>query len=212
MTRTHNESGPRLTTVPKSSAPSNNEAELALIRRVSLRDRIALRELYVLYHRRLSRFLMRLTQRQDLAEEVINDTLLVVWNSADRFRGDSRVSTWIVGIAYRRALKSIRRRRSFELVELEATDSLAGPDGVLACETQEWIEEALEELPLEQRLCLELAYVLGHSCEEISVITSCPVNTVKTRLYHARRKLCVLLPRLAGTPPNNAAPNNGGSR
>ncbi|MFC4312826.1 sigma-70 family RNA polymerase sigma factor [Steroidobacter flavus] len=208
MTRIHNESGPRLATVAKPSALSNNEAELALIRRVSLRDRTALRELYLLYHRRLSRFLMRLTQRQDLAEEVINDTLLVVWNSADRFRGDSRVSTWIVGIAYRRALKSIRRRRSFELVELEATDSLVGVDNLQACETQEWIEEALEELPLEQRLCLELAYVLGHSCEEISVITSCPVNTVKTRLYHARRKLSVLLPRLAGAAQSPPQGNN----
>ncbi|WP_129646707.1 RNA polymerase sigma factor [Peristeroidobacter agariperforans] len=208
MTRTHNESGPRLTTVAKPSALSNNEAELALIRRVSLRDRAALRELYLLYHRRLSRFLMRLTQRQDVAEEVINDTLLVVWNSADRFRGDSRVSTWIVGIAYRRALKSVRRRRSFELLELEATDSLVGVDGVQACETQEWIEEALEELPVEQRMCLELAYVLGHSCEEISVITSCPVNTVKTRLYHARRKLSTLLPLLAGNPPNTPQNNN----
>jgi RNA polymerase sigma-70 factor (ECF subfamily) len=208
MTRTHNESGPRLATVAKSSALSNNETELALIRRVSLRDRTALRELYLLYHRRLSRFLMRLTQRQDLAEEVINDTLLVVWNSADRFRGDSRVSTWIVGIAYRRALKSVRRRRSFELLEMEATDALVGVDGLQACETQEWIEEALEELPIEQRMCLELAYVLGHSCEEISVITSCPVNTVKTRLYHARRKLSTLLPRLAGNPPNTSQNNN----
>lgn len=202
ITRTHNESGPRLATVAKPSALSNNEAELALIRRVSLRDRAALRDLYLLYHRRLSRFLMRLTQRQDIAEEVINDTLLVVWNSADRFRGDSRVSTWIVGIAYRRALKSVRRRRSFELLELEATDALVGVDGLQACETQEWIEEALEELPIEQRMCLELAYVLGHSCEEIAVITSCPVNTVKTRLYHARRKLSALLPLLAGNPPN----------
>jgi RNA polymerase sigma-70 factor, ECF subfamily len=208
MTRAHNESGPRLATVAKPSALSNNDAELALIRRVSLRDRAALRELYLLYHRRLSRFLMRLTQRQDLAEEVINDTLLVVWNSAERFRGDSRVSTWIVGIAYRRALKSIRRRRSFELLELEATDALVGVDGVQACETQEWIEEALQTLPIEQRMCLELAYVLGHSCEEISVITSCPVNTVKTRLYHARRKLSTLLPRLAGNPPNTPQNSN----
>ena len=199
MTRTQNDTSPRLAPVAKSSL-SNNEAELALIRRVSLRDRGALRELYLLYHRRLSRFLMRLTQRQDLAEEVINDTLMVVWNSADRFRGDSRVSTWIVGIAYRRALKSIRRRRSFELVELEANDNLVGVDNLQACETQEWIEEALDELPIEQRLCLELAYVLGHSCEEIAAITSCPVNTVKTRLFHARRKLSVLLPRLAGNP------------
>ena len=198
ITRTYNESGPRLATIAKPSALSNNEAELALIRRVSLRDRTALRELYLLYHRRLSRFLMRLTQRHDLAEEVINDTLLVVWNSAERFRGDSRVSTWIVGIAYRRALKSVRRRRSFEVMEVDATDSLVSADGLQACETQEWIEEALQELPIEQRLCLELAYVLGHSCEEISIITSCPINTVKTRLYHARRKLSALLPRLDG--------------
>jgi RNA polymerase sigma-70 factor (ECF subfamily) len=199
MTRTHNDTSPRVASVPKPPL-NNNEAELALIRRISLRDRGALRELYVLYHRRLSRFLMRITQRQDLAEEVINDTLLVVWNSAERFRGDSRVSTWIVGIAYRRALKSVRRRRSFELIELEANESLVGVEGLQACETQEWIEQALEELPIEQRLCLELAYVLGHSCEEIAIITSCPVNTVKTRLFHARRKLSVLLPRLAGNP------------
>lgn len=210
MTRTHNESGPRLASVARPSAFGSNEAELALIRRVSLRDRSALRELYLLYHRRLSRFLMRLTQRQDVAEEVINDTLLVVWNSADRFRGDSRVSTWIVGIAYRRALKSVRRRRSFELLEIEATDSLVGADGLQDCETQEWIEEALEALPIEQRMCLELAYVLGHSCEEISVITSCPVNTVKTRLYHARRKLSLLLPRLAGNPPGTPRNNDQG--
>lgn len=196
MTRIHNEPGPRVA-LARSPAFGNNEAELELIRRVSLRDRAALRELYLLYHRRLSRFLMRLTQRHDLAEEVINDTLLAVWNSAERFRGDSRVSTWIVGIAYRRALKSMRRR-PFEIIGLEETETLAGVDSVQACETQEWIEGALDELPIEQRLCLELAYVLGHSCEEIAAITSCSVNTVKTRLFHARRKLSTLLPRLAG--------------
>ena len=196
MTRTHNDPGPRVG-LAKPPSFGNNEAELELIRRVSLRDRAALRDLYLLYHRRLSRFLMRLTQRQDLAEEVINDTLLAVWNSAERFRGDSRVSTWIVGIAYRRALKSMRRR-TFEIIALEETEMPAGFDNVQACETQEWIEGALEELPIEQRMCLELAYVLGHSCEEIAAITSCSVNTVKTRLFHARRKLSTLLPRLAG--------------
>ncbi len=198
MTRARNET--RWSGTPARPAPpGSDEAELALVRRISLRDRSALHDLYLLYHRRLSRFLMRLTRRQDVAEEIINDTLLVVWNSADRFRGESRVSTWIVGIAYRRALKSVRRK-PLELVGLDEQESLAGTDELLACETQEWIEEALEELPLEQRLCLELAYVLGHSCEEISIITSCSVNTVKTRLFHARRKLSVLLPRLAGNP------------
>lgn len=196
MTHTQNQPS-NVTPLARPPALGSNEAELELIRRIRLRDRSALRELYVLYHRRLSRFLTRMTQRQDLAEEIINDTLFVVWNGAERFRGDSRVSTWIVGIAYRRGLKSVRRR-SFEFIELDASDTLAGVDGLQSCETQEWIEEALEKLPIEQRLCLELAYVLGHSCEEIAAITSCPVNTVKTRLFHARRKLSALLPQLAG--------------
>src|SRR5688500_4494240 len=197
MTRSHNESGPRLAPVGKPSPPGNNEAELERIRGVSLQHRAAPHELYLLSHRRLPRLRPRLTQRHDLGEEVINDTLLAVWNSAERFRGDSRVSTWIVGIAYRRALKSMRRR-SFEIVGLEETEIPAGVDSTQACENQQWIEGGLEELPIEQRLCLELAYVLGHSCEEIAVITSCSVNTVKTRLFHARRKLSALLPRLAG--------------
>src|ERR1051325_9821038 len=59
----------------------------------------------VIYHRRLARFLMRMTSRHDLIEEVINDTLWTVWLKAGDFRGDSLVSTWIVGITYRRALK-----------------------------------------------------------------------------------------------------------
>jgi RNA polymerase sigma-70 factor (ECF subfamily) len=63
---------------------------------------------------------------------------------------------------------------------------------------------ALSELPVEQRLAVELCYELGHSCEEIAKIMGCPVNTVKTRLFHARAKLQKRLPQLSGRPP--AAP------
>jgi len=66
-------------------------------------DRKAFEELYNLYHRRMARFLTRLTHRYDLAEEVINDTFWVVWRKARDFRGDSQPSTWILGIAYRKA-------------------------------------------------------------------------------------------------------------
>ena len=55
------------------------------------------------------------------------------------------------------------------------------------------------QLPVAQRLTLELAYHQGHSCEEIAQIMNCPVNTVKTRMYHARVKLRTLLPQLAGS-------------
>jgi RNA polymerase sigma factor (sigma-70 family) len=68
-------------------------------------------------------------------------------------------------------------------------------------ELRDWLVQALEQLPVEQRLAVELCYELGYSCEEISGIMGCPVNTVKTRLFHARAKLQKLLPVLAGSAP-----------
>ena len=70
-------------------------------------------------------------------------------------------------------------------------------------EQRQLLDRALASLPLEQRLALELTCYLGHSCEEVAAITDCPVNTVKTRVFHARRKLQQLLPSLAGLPPPN---------
>ena len=68
-------------------------------------------------------------------------------------------------------------------------------------EQRQLLDRALAALPLEQRLALELTCYLGHSCDEVAAITDCPVNTVKTRVFHARRKLQQLLPTLAGLPP-----------
>jgi RNA polymerase sigma-70 factor, ECF subfamily len=175
---------------------ATNERELALLRQVALRDRVAFKELYLLYHRRLARFLMRMTSRHDLIEEVINDTLWTVWEKAADFRGESLVSTWIVGITYRRALKALRR--SATVHALHGEDTQAAPDTQLADENRQWLERAFAELPLEQRMVLEFSYLLGHSCEEIAEIMQCPVNTVKTRMFHAREKLRRSLPRLAG--------------
>jgi RNA polymerase sigma-70 factor (ECF subfamily) len=171
-----------------------------LLDKVAAGDREALRELYSIYHRQLAGFLLRFTRRRDLVEEVINDTLYVVWCKAGQFRGDSRLSTWIMGIAYRCALRSLRRRghQLFAAVPIE-NESLPAADELAAAETGEWIACAMQQLPTDQRLTLELAYGHGYSCEEIAEIMDCPVNTVKTRMFHARGKLRTLLPRLAGS-------------
>ena len=180
-----------------SSGSSSNARELELLRQVAAGDRTAFKELYLIYHRRLARFLMRMTSRHDLIEEVINDTLWTVWLKAGDFRGDSLVSTWIVGITYRRALKALRRHgapRPMLVVE----DVAVAPDAQLEDENRQWLGQALAELPLEQRMVMEFSYLMGHSCEEIATIMQCPVNTVKTRMFHAREKLRRSLPRLAG--------------
>jgi len=183
-----------------NAAEGNAQADGGLLGRVAAGDREAFRELYLTYHQRLARFLTRFVRRHELIEEVINDTLMVVWNKAAEFRGDSRPSTWILGIAYRCALKTLRNpiNRMFDALPIDDSTMLA-PDELAASETGEWIALAMQQLPVEQRLTLELAYGQGHSCEEIGEIMGCPANTVKTRMFHARAKLRAILPQLAGT-------------
>ena len=150
---------------------------------------------------------MRMTSRHEVVEEVINDTLWTVWQKAADFRGASRVSTWIVGIAYRRALKALRQSKTSQATvsdDMSLSSTAIIPDPQTLDETRQWLEQAMAELPLEQRLVLEFSYLLGHSCEEIAEIMQCPVNTVKTRMFHARDKLRISLPRLAGSTPQKS--------
>jgi RNA polymerase sigma-70 factor (ECF subfamily) len=194
-----------------AGAQHSGEEELALVRRIADGDRGALERLYGLYHRRLFRFLIRFADRHGLVEEIINDTLFTVWRKAGEFRAQSSVSTWIIGIAYRRALKSLKRQDLLQRVESEAYAAADDPQGVgqTPDEDADWLAQGLAQLPPEQRLALELAYFFGHSCEEIAEITACPVNTVKTRMFNARRRLRELLPALAEGTASPTATGSG---
>jgi RNA polymerase sigma-70 factor (ECF subfamily) len=169
-----------------------------LLRAVARGESQALEVLYLGYHRRLARFLSRISPRYETVEEIINDTFMVVWQHAREFRGASRVSTWIIGIAYRIALKSLRGNDG--LLRAKSADNLPeeSVDPMQAAELRDWIAHALNHLPLEQRLTMELAYHMGHSIEEIAEITASPAGTVKARMFHAREKLRQSLPALGG--------------
>jgi RNA polymerase sigma-70 factor, ECF subfamily len=195
----------------RSSASVAREVEL--MARIAQGDRRAFEELYTLYHRRMARFLTRLTRRYDLAEEVINDTFWVVWRKAGDFRGDSQPSTWILGIAYRKARNALRAaaRAGHVNLEVQSAPLTQSEEPFRAEELRDWLEQALAQLPPEQRLGVELCYELGYSCEEIAAIMSCPVNTVKTRLFHARAKLQKLLPQLAGGEAHSNTQERHGS-
>jgi RNA polymerase sigma-70 factor, ECF subfamily len=169
----------------------DDEGDRDLVRKISCADRDAFQQLYLDYHKRLARFLVRLVGRCDDLEEVINDALLIVWQRAGDFRGASRVSTWIFGIAYRCALKSIRKSKAHSgAMMLEFRDGEAvAKDAIGEAENRQLLDLALASLPHDQRLVLILAYYRDFSCEEIAAIVDCPVNTVKSRMFQARRKL-----------------------
>jgi len=207
----------------KNSAPSGVTAgsshsgsavahETELLRRIARADRAALTELYHAYHRRLARFLVRLTRRYDIAEEIINDTFWVVWCKAGEFRGDSQPSTWIMGIAYHKARNALRSSERLVLSKsLDNFDPLLTTEGPQrAEELRDWLGHAMVQLPVEQRLAVLLCYELGLSCEEIAGIMGCPTNTVKTRLFHARAKLQRILRGSGGLEP--AAPKTDAVR
>jgi len=191
-----------LDTRPSRARFSDDSVDLALLKRIASGDRNALREIYATYYHPLLRFIYRITSRLDLAQEGVNDVMLVVWRSADSFGGRSAVSTWIMGIAYRKALKLLASSRRwterfrgapFEET-LERSEALAehSADG----ELRDLLDEALRHLSAEHRAVIELTYFYGCSYEEIAAIVACPVNTVKTRMFHARAKLKKLLPLL----------------
>ena len=189
-----------------------NEADIeadatdrALLQRMAAGDRVALATLYRGYHGRLCRFLARLTRRPDVIEEVINDCFWIAWQKAGTFQGDSRVSTWIMGIAYRCGLKALRQHGD-EPIEDDALygDRAPSHDPSEDHELRDWLGKALECLTIDQRVVLELVYGVGHSLNDVAVIMQCPVGTVKARLFHARVRLRNVLPDLAGESPAHA--------
>ena len=179
------------------SGPSGALGERELLERVIARDVDAFERLYRIYQPRLTRFLINLVKRPHLVEEVLDDTMMVVWQTAGSFRGTSKLSTWVFAIAYRKALKA--RMRWPDPLEDEPNDIRASNDPAPDAELQlsrvhSALVAAMEVLSAEQRAVVDLTYFHGLGYRDIAEILSCPVDTVKTRMFHARRRLKQALP------------------
>ena len=189
-------SNPQPSTRP-ASAPGglHDDAEdRRLVGCVCAHELAAFETLYRRFHPRLSRFLHRMLRPEHLIEEVLNDTLYVVWNQAERFNGTSKVSTWIFAIAYRKALKALSRHDDPlpDASEDDAPqdDAADRPEARMSlAQARAAIDLALRALSVDQRAAVELTYFHGFSYPEIAQIVDCPTDTVKTRMFHARKRL-----------------------
>jgi RNA polymerase sigma factor (sigma-70 family) len=185
-------------TAPKRSTDAS---DVQLVARVAAGDPSAFEALYRTYHPRLDRFLALVTSRRTIVEEALNDTMLVVWKRAETFNRQSKVSTWIFAIAYRTALKALRTQDvPVDTIADELISDDAGPEQLLSADqTRATLTRAMEGLSAEQRSVLVLTYFHDLPYAEIARIVDCPVDTVKTRMFHGRRRLRVLL-REGGAP------------
>ena len=168
-----------------------------LIGRIAGGDRLAMQALYARHHVKVFRFVLRLVRNEASAQDLISEVFLDVWRQADRFEGRSAVSTWILAIARFKALSSVRRRKEAELDEEQAEaieDGADTPDIALQKkDTGEVLRRCLAKLSPDHREIIDLVYYHEKSVEEVAEIVAIPENTVKTRMFYARKKLAELL-------------------
>jgi RNA polymerase sigma-70 factor (ECF subfamily) len=167
-----------------------------LVERIRDGDVAAFEELYRAYHKNMTRFVTNLVRRPLLVEEVVNDTMMVVWQKAGSFNGGSKLSTWMFAIAYRKAMRALNRRdEAIEDPQSEQRPSLNPSPEEEARQTRAGalLSDAMQSLSDDHRTVVWLTYFHEMDYREIATIMDCPVDTVKTRMFHARRHLRRLL-------------------
>lgn len=176
-----------------STAPTHPQTDLELVQRISSGDQVAFNELYTRYNLPVYNFISRITNQQDVAEDVLQEVFLAVWQGSSRFLRKSTVKTWLFRIAYHQSISWLRKNnKSFQLHqnidEIPIISDEPSPEGSLIEQWQEaQIKSAIARLSHNHRSVIELTFVHGFSYQEIAKIMKCPVGTVKSRMNYALR-------------------------
>jgi RNA polymerase sigma-70 factor (ECF subfamily) len=173
----------------------SNERAFALLKEIGERRESAMREIYRAYSRKIYAYVLNHLRDPGEAEEIVVDTMHEVWKNPDRFRGQSKLSTWLIGIARYKMLTALRERGAeHDHDDLDDHDEIPadGPGTFeLLAEQQrrEGVRRCMDKLSDEHREALHLVFYEGMSVNEVALVQHCPENTVKTRLFHARQKI-----------------------
>jgi len=193
---THTASADMAFAQPSGAALASDEALLA---QIAGGDRLAMRNLYLRHERRVFRFALRMLGDRCLAEEVLSEVFFDVWKKAEHFQGRSAVSTWLLGIARHKALTAAATKsRAFESLDgaaaINVVDPAADQDAaMLAYERGVILRRCLAALSPEHREIIDLVYYQEMTIKQIADLLAIPENTVKTRMFYARKRLAALV-------------------
>ena len=184
---------PFLTSRTGEVGSGQGTSDEALIGAIAARDRRAMQALYARYNVRIYRFVLRLTNDSSLAEDIVSEVFIDVWRGAEGFKAKSRVSTWMLAIARHKALSALRRRSDEQLDE-DTAAVIADPadDAETTANTRDRsaiVQQCLPQLSALQREVLDLVYYHEKSVDEVAEIVRVPANTVKTRMFYARKRM-----------------------
>jgi RNA polymerase sigma-70 factor, ECF subfamily len=195
MTHVHVHSTPAIDSPVRSGARQAASDE-ALIGRIAACDRQAMQALFVRHNVRVFRFVLGKVKDRTVAEDLVSDIFLEVWRTAHRFEARSSVATWLLAIARHKAMSAQRGRRVHEELDeaLAIADPSDGPEA--AAETNDRdavLRDCLTRLSADHREILDLVYYQEQPIEAVARIVGVPLNTVKTRLFYARKHLAARL-------------------
>ena len=176
-------------------------------------DASAFEELVRRHRDRLWAVALRTTRDREEAADGLQDALISAYKAADSFRGDSAVTTWLHRIVVNACLDRMRRRQSratLQLPEDGPHEPAETRDRVAERDTRMMVEDALAQLPAEQRAAIVLVDVEGWSVAETATILGVPEGTVKSRCARGRARLAVMLDYLRNPDaPAPVAPTSG---
>jgi RNA polymerase sigma-70 factor (ECF subfamily) len=177
-----------------SAEVTSDEALVALIAKG---DKDAVRRLFVRHNLRVYRFILRIVGNEATAEDLLNEVFIGVWRGAGRFEARSKVSTWILSIARFKSLAALRKRSYVELDDAaaESIEDQADNSEVLLQQSDcaAILQSCLKQLSSAHRQAIDLVYYHEQSIAEVARIAGVPENTVKTRVFHARKRIAELM-------------------
>jgi len=180
----------------RRSPAAKDNSDGALVAKIASGNRLAMQVLFARHHARIYRFVLRLLGSEALAEDVTSEVFLDVWRQAHRFEARSAVTTWLLAIARHKALAELRRRPEppSDAGSMDASDPADNPEATFAIKHRgEILRNCLTRLSPRHREIIDLVYYHEKSVQEAAAILGVPGNTVKTRMFHARKKLSELL-------------------
>ena len=187
----------QLCTATSAARPTPDTPDVALIRSIAAGDKHAMQILFARHNVRIFRFLLRFVRDRSAAEDLVSEVFLDVWRQAGRFQGRSQVTTWLLAIARNKALSALQRRSNEELDEDAAAaieDPQDNPEVTLQKRQKaEILLNCLTQLSPAHREVTDLVYYHEKSIDEVAEITGVPQNTVKTRMFYARKRIAELL-------------------
>lgn len=180
----------------RPSPKTRGSSDEVLIEKVASGNRLAMQALFTRHQARIYRFILRMVRNNALAEDLTSEVFLSVWQQAHRFEARSAVTTWLLAIARYKAFAELRRRVE-PLCDEEnekASDPADNPEAAFEIKHRgELLRKCLTRLSREHREIIDLVYYHEKSVQEVAEIVGIPGNTVKTRMFYARRKLSELL-------------------